>query len=170
MERMVRWGAWCGLAGGALRVGTAFIPWQAGNAWLELVYAATDLAMLFATIAVGLAASRALGRIGFACWAVAVAGLASIVGPDPVAFGIDFYRLGAGIFVLALGAMAAVLLVRRTLRTASGLWLASALLALASIASPLAFAAAGLILGLGFIAAGWAILRSSELRVRASEK
>ena len=160
MERMVRWGAICGMAGGALRVVTTFIPWQAGNAGLEIVYAATDLAMLFALIAVGLATARALGRIGFACWAVALAGLASIVGPDPVAFGIDFYQLGAAIFVLALGAMAAMLLARRTMRAASGLWAASAVLALLAAASPLAFAAAGLLLGLGFIAAGWAMWQS----------
>jgi len=159
MERMIGWGAGCAMTGGALRVVTTFIPWRAGNAGLEIVYAATDLGMLFALIAVGLAAARPLGRVGFACWAVALAGLASIVGPDPVAFGIDFYQLGAGVFVLALGAMAVVLLAQRTLRAASGLWAASAVLALASAASPLAFAAAGLVLGLGFIAAGWAMWR-----------
>jgi hypothetical protein len=160
---MVRWGAYCGMAGGALRGVTTFLPWQAANAMLETIYAATDLAMLFALIAAGLATARALGRTGFACWAVALAGLASIVGPDPVMFGIDFYTLGAGIFVLALGAMAVVLIARRTLRPAAGLWVASAALALASVASPLAFAAAGLVLGLGFVAAGWAMLRHPGL-------
>lgn len=160
MHRMIHWGAWCGLAGGALRVATTFIPWQTGNAWIEALYAATDIAMLFALIAVGLAASSALGRPGFAAWAIATAALASIVGPDPVEFGIDFYRLGAGVFVLALGVMGVVLLARRALRLAAGLWLASALAALLSGAtgSPLAFATAGLILGLGFVAAGWAML------------
>lgn len=160
MDRMTYWGAWCGIAGGALRVITTFIPFRAGSAGLEAVYAATDLGMLFALIAVGLVAARALGRIGFACWAVALAGLASIVGPDPVAFGIDFYQLGAGIFVLALGAMAAVLLARRTLPAAAGLWVASALAALVSgaTASGLVFAVAGLVLGLGFVAAGRAML------------
>jgi hypothetical protein len=169
MERTIIWGAWCGLAGGALRVVNTFIPWQAGNAGLEALYAATDIAMLFALIAVGLAASAGLGRIGFAAWVVAIAGLASIVGPDPVEFGVDFYRLGAGVFVLALGAMAVVLLVRQTLRVAAGLWLASALLALLSGATgnALAFAAAGLILGLGFVAAGWAMLSP---RILAEEK
>ena len=160
MDRIINWGAWCGLAGGALRVATSFIAWQAGNAWLEALYAATDIAMLFALIAIGLAASPELGRVGFAAWAIATAALASIVGPDPVEFGVDFYRLGAGVFVLALGAMAAILLARRTLRLAAGLWLASALAALLSGAtgSPLAFGAAGLVLGLGFIAAGRAML------------
>ena len=160
MRRTIIWGAWCGMMGGALRVGTTFIPWQAANAWLEALYAATDIAMLFALIAVGLAASPALGRIGFAAWAIATAAVASIVGPDPVEFGIDFYRLGAGVFVLALGAMAGVLLMRRRLRMASGLWLASALMALLAGATGngLAFAAAGLILGLSFVAAGWEML------------
>ncbi len=158
MDRMTYWGAWCGIVGGALRVVTTFIPFRTGSAGLEAVYAATDLGMLFALIAVGLIAAHALRRIGFACWAVALAGLASIVGPDPVAFGIDFYRLGAGMFVLALGTMAIVLLVRRTLPLAAGLWVASAGLALASATAPLAFLAAGLVLGLGFLAAGWAML------------
>lgn len=164
MERMVRWGAYCGMAGGALRIVTTFIPFHAGSGGLEAVYAATDLGMLFALIAVGLAAGDALGRIGFACWAVALAGLASIVGPDPVAFGIDFYRLGAGIFVLALGAMAVALLVRQTMLPAAGLWVASAVLALVGGATGtmLAFATAGLVLGLGFLAAGWAMLSSAR--------
>jgi hypothetical protein len=54
MDGMIRWGAWCGVAGGALRVVTTFLPWQPGSAGIEAVYAATDLSLLFATIAAGL--------------------------------------------------------------------------------------------------------------------
>ena len=160
MERRLRWGAYCGLVGGALRVVSTFIPYVPGSAALEALYAVIDLGMLFGLIAVGLAASDALGRIGFAFWAIAIAALASIVGPDPVAFGVDFYRLGAAVFVLALGAMAAVLLARRTQRLPAALWLASAAVGLLSgVAGPLAFALAGITLGAGFVAAGLALRR-----------
>ncbi len=164
MERMIRWGAWCGMAGGALRVGSSFIPWHADDAPLEMLYAAIDLGMLFGLIAVGLAAGKALGRIGFAAWVIATAALASIVGPDPVAFGIDFYRLGAGVFVLALGAMGARLVWRRTLTNAATLWLASAGLAIVAgaTASPVAVVAAGITLGLGFVLAGRTLLRDQQ--------
>lgn len=160
MERTLRWGACCGMAGGALRVASAFIPYVPNSAPLEGLYAAIDLGLLFGLIAVGLATAQALGRIGFAFWVVAVAGLASIVGPDPVAGGVDFYKLGAAVFILALGAMAVVLLARRTLPLAAGLWLASAVAGLLSgVLGAAAFAVAGITLGAGFVVAGRDLLR-----------
>ena len=164
MDGMIRWGAWCAMAGGALRVGSSFIPWRPNDAALEMLYATIDLGMLFGLIAVGLATNRTLGRVGFASWVVATAALASIVGPDPVAFGIDFYRLGAGVFVLALGAMAAVLAWRRTMTGAASLWIASALSGVVAGAtgSTAAFVAAGVTLGLGFVLAGKALLAAQQ--------
>lgn len=160
MERTISWGAYCGIAGGALRIASSFIPYAPNSAALEGLYAAIDLGMLFGLIAVGLATAGALGRTGFAFWVIAVAGLASIVGPDPVAFGIDFYKLGAAVFVFALGAMALVLLARRTLALAAGLWLASAVAGLLpGVLGAAAFAVAGITLGAGFVVAGRALLR-----------
>lgn len=163
MHRMIGWGAFCALVGGGLRIVTAFVPYHSGSALLETAYAIVDLGMLFGLIAVGLATSEALGRIGFAFWAIALAALASIVGPDAQAFGIDFYRLGAGIFIVALGAMAGVLLWRRALRAASASWLAGAAFGLlAGTGSAIAFVAAGVALGAGFVTAGIALRRLDQ--------
>jgi hypothetical protein len=161
MDRFIGFGAVAGAIGGALRIAAAFIPYVSETAWLEALYAACDLGMMFGLIGVYLATAERVGLAGLATFAVALAALASIVGPDSQAFGIDFYRVGAAAFALALATFAATLLVARVFAASAVFWIACA--ALGIIASGTgnvpAFIGAGLALGAGFITAGVTLLR-----------
>ena len=170
MDRFVGFGAVVGALGGALRIVAAFIPYDPAVVWLEALYAACDLGMMFGLIAVYVAVAEQLGIAGMATFAVALAALASIVGPDAPAFGVDFYRAGAAVFALALAAFAVTLLVARRLTLASVLWITCAAFGLVASATgnAPAFVGAGLALGAGFIVAGVTVFRSLRLKEGAA--
>ncbi len=128
MKALIHVGGVCALVGGTLRVGSAFIPYAADSAPLEALYAAIDITLLFALIAVYLANADAVGGWGLAFFIVALAALASIVGPDTTAFGVDFYQIGAAVFALALAGLSIQLLRARAAMIAAGLWIACAVL------------------------------------------
>lgn len=155
MRRLISFGAVCGVIGGGVRIAAAFIPYTPETAWLEALYAVTDIGMLFGLLGVYLFAAEALGAIGFLFFVIAFTALASIVGPDARMFGIDFYRLGASAFSLALAALAAMMLFKRVLPLAALLWIACFALGLAAsiTGNAMALAAAGVALGAGYIAA-----------------
>ena len=144
-----------GAAGGALRIVAAFIPYTPESAALEALYAAVDVGMMLGLIGVHLRTAGRTGVAGFAFFILALATLASIVGPDPTMFGIDFYRVGASTFALALAGYAFALILARVQAPAAMLWISCALFGvIASLTgSALAFLAAGVALGFGFIAA-----------------
>ena len=162
--RLIAFGAWAGALGGALRIASSFIPYAPQIAWLEALYAVIDLGMLFGLIAAYLAASDAIGAFGFAGFVIGAAGLASIVGPDAQMFGVDFYRVGAFVFLVGLALFAAALLGAQRLRISAWLWVASFLVgvAAATTGQALAFAVAGVLLGAGFVASGAEILRGRQ--------
>ncbi len=161
MDRYLGFGAVACALGGALRIVAAFIPYDPEAAWLEALYAACDLGMMFGLFAVYIAAAERVGIAGLVTFAIALAALASIVGPDASAFGVDFYRAGATVFALALAAFAVMLLVVRTFVIAGALWIACGAFGVVASATgngP-AFLSAGLALGAGFITAGFALIR-----------
>jgi hypothetical protein len=164
LTRLISFGAVAGVVGGLLRVAAAFIPYTPAAAWLEALYGAVDLGLLFGLIAVYLAAAERVGLSGLAAFACALAALASIVGPDPQAFGVDFYRVGAAAFALALAAFGATLLAARVFMIPAASWIACAAFGVVAAAtgSAPAFVGAGLALGLGFIAAGVMLVRSPD--------
>jgi len=151
---LMRFGAWAAMAAGALRIASTFIPYEANSAPLETLYAIIDLGLVFGLIAIYLSAADIVGRIGLLAFIVALSGLASIVGPDVFQFGIDFYRVGALIFVAGLAVLAVQLLRAKTLRATATLWLATLAASLATPVFPQAFLAAGLALGASFLLAG----------------
>lgn len=168
MTRLVDFGAWFGVVAGALRVISSFVPYVQANAALELLYGIIDLGMLFGLIAVHLATADRTGRPGLAFFVLALAGLASIVGPDSMLFGIDFYRLGAAAFSLGLAGMAIQLLRLgiRPFRIPAGLWIAAAAFGVIGAAAGVAagLPAAGVTLGAGFVVAGaMRVRRSGDL-------
>jgi hypothetical protein len=109
---------------------------------------------MFGLIAVYLATAEATGTFGLAAFLVALAGVASILGPDAAAFGVDFYRVGALVFVAGLAGLSVMMVIGGVMRMCATLWIASFTSALASAAIPQAFTAAGLALGLGYTVAG----------------
>lgn len=155
---LIAFGAVAGMIGGALRIVSAFAPQSIGPAWQELLWGACDVGMLCGLLAVHLAGD---GK-GAPFFLVAFLALASIVGPDATAFGVDFYAAGAVVFALALGGYAVVLLATRRLAVAATLWIACALAGVAAGATREAavFALAGVALGAGYLVAGFALLRA----------
>ncbi|QKG70373.1 hypothetical protein [Erythrobacter mangrovi] len=164
MDRLARFGAVAALIAGVLEVVAQFITHVPDNARLEGLYATIDIAFLIALVAlVGLAAGQ-LGWTGLGLLLLAIVGVASIVGPDKTAFGIDFYRVGSAVFVLALGAAALSLQRVAEYRRPAIAWIGAALLALGAGASgePLVFRATSMVLALGFILLAPALWRGPK--------
>ncbi|HOZ26409.1 MAG TPA: hypothetical protein PLH23_18795 [Hyphomonadaceae bacterium] len=162
---LVRFGAVAAVIGGGLRIVSSFVPYEAGSATLETLYGVIDLCLLFGLLAVYVASAEVVGMFGLAMFLVALAGVASIVGPDAQAFGIDFYRVGALVFVIGLAGLSVQLVRARRMMASAALWTATPVASLASIALPQAFLAAGICIGAGYVAAGLSLLR--ERRVLA---
>ena len=168
---LMRFGAWAAILAGALRIASTLIPYEANSAPLETLYAVIDLGLMFGLIALYIATAEAAGRIGLAGFIVALTGIASIVGPDAIAFGVDLYRIGALVFVIGLAILSLQLLRARTLRASATFWIFTLASSLASPFLPQAFVAAGLTLGAGYILAGLSLLpeaRANTLRQEAA--
>lgn len=161
LARLMTGGAWAGAVGGALRIVSAFIPYVPDSPALELLYGAIDIGLLFGLLAAYLFAAEAVGAVGLTGFVVALTGLASIVGPDSHAFGIDFYLLGSAVYMLGLAALAVQLVRSRALVATGWFWLVAAasgvVFALAAAAP--ALVVSGVTLGLGYIAAARAMSR-----------
>lgn len=157
-------GAAAAVIGGALRIVSTFIPYQADAAWLEALYGAIDLCLLVGLIGIHFTTADVTGAPGLVAFLVALAGVASIVGPDTVAFGVDFYRIGALVFVIGLAGLGVVLWARGVLRLAAACWGLTLVSSLASAAVPQAFLAAGLLLGVGYVLAGVQVWRGRGSR------
>lgn len=161
---LVRFGAVAAVVGGALRIASTFIPYEAESAPLETLCGVIDLCLLFGLVAVYVAHAEATGLWGLAAFLVALAGVASIVGPDSTAFGVDFFRVGAMVFVIGLAGLSAQLLRARVASLSAWFWIATFIASLASVAVPQAFMAAGLCVGAGYVAAGFGLLRERALQ------
>ena len=122
---LVRAGAMAAVVGGALRIVSTFIPYEPNSPGLEALYGVIDLGLMFGLVAVYIASAEAIGMAGLALFLVALAGVASIVGPDAPAFGIDFYRAGALVFVAGLAGLSVQLLRAGLMRMSAALWLAT---------------------------------------------
>jgi hypothetical protein len=146
--------------GGGLRIATAFMTWD-GSAGLEAIAFAIDVLLLFGLMGIYLAHRAALGWAGLAAFVVAETGVASIIGPDVEAFGIDTYLAGVHAISIGLAALGAAMLLKRIDAVAAICWIAS--LAVGAAGALVGQAAAGFLIGgvlfgLGFVAAGIALL------------
>ncbi len=160
MTRLVVFCALAAIVGGALRIVAPLMTPMFDAPATEALYAVIDLGMLFGLVGVYVQTADRLGPIALVAFVTAFAALASIVGPDPTLFGIDFYRMGASVFSVALGAFATTLAHGRMHRTAAGLWMISpAMGATALILTGPWLAGAGMTLGAGFVFAGLASMR-----------
>jgi hypothetical protein len=157
-RQLLRLAAAAAIVGGVLRAGTAFIAWNPNAAWLEALALVIDLSCLFGMLGVYLPHRGPLGRAGVAAFAVTESGIASIVGPDTTAFGIDTYQAGVMTLSLGLCLLSALMLrCRAGSQTAACLWIASTaggLLGLASGHDEMGFFFGGVLFGLAFIAGG----------------
>ena len=157
---LVRVGAAAAIVGGALRIVSTFIPYEANSPGLEALYGVIDLGLMFGLVAVYVVSAEAAGIAGLALFLVALAGVASIVGPDAPAFGIDFYRIGGLVFVAGLAGLSVQLLRAGAMRVSAGFWLATFAASLSTTVVPQAFVVAGLAIGAGYVLAGVELLRT----------
>jgi len=153
------------IIGGALRVASAFIPWAPDVLALELFYFVIDAMLLFGLMGAYLAYRARIGVFGFVAFAIAEIGIAAIVGPDTTAFGVDIYQIAVLVITAGLTLFAIQLLVTRAGPWwAPVCWIASTVVgvgATAGGAPGLGFMTGGVLFGLGFVAAGVAMLRPS---------
>ncbi|HYD87074.1 MAG TPA: hypothetical protein VEA80_06350 [Vitreimonas sp.] len=152
------------ISGGALRIFTAF-PLVSDAVTLEWLYAAIDVLLLFGLIGVYLARAAKLGFLGLAGFAVAVASLSFIGGPDSDPFGFSTYEQGAATLAIAMVGLS-IAWVRAGERPYAPplCWFGSVLAigVLAALPAPgpsYGLAAAGVLFGAGFVFAGWNLLR-----------
>jgi hypothetical protein len=152
------------VVGGVLRIGSAFIPWDVwgSNPSIEVLALVIDVALLFGLMGAYFAARGRLGWVGFAAFALAETGIASIIGPDTAAFGVDTYQAGVHAISIGLAALGAVMLLTRAGSTAAAVcWIASLAVGAGGGAvgqGELGFFIGGILFGLGFVAAGIALL------------
>ncbi len=146
--------------GGAMRIATAFVPWD-GSAAVEAVALAIDVLLLFGLMGIYAAHRAALGWIGLAAFVVAEAGIASIVGPDTAAFGIETYLAGVHAISMGLLLLGAVMLSQRVEMLAATCWIASPVVGLGAAfvgQAAAGFLIGGVLFGLGFVATGLALV------------
>jgi len=145
--------------GGGLRIATAFLTWDATDPLLELIALKVDLLALFGLMGIWLSQRALLGWPGFLAFVVAESGIASIVGPDTTAFGIDTYQAGVSVIAVGLAAFGLLLLIQGHLlnRFAGLCWIGSLALGLGGAVFGMpaeGFVAGGVLYGAGFILGG----------------
>jgi hypothetical protein len=151
------------VVGGALRI-VASLPLTLHANAAEALYDVVDILLLFGLMGIYLARAEALGSLGLAAFAVAVASLSFIGGPDSDPFGFSTYQEGATALAIAMGGLALAWVSRgqRPLWPALfwfGSLIVGGLLGYFPAISSLGLAAAGAFFGAGFVAAGLDLLR-----------
>lgn len=158
---LILFGGFGALVGGLLGVATPLIGDQPNSAFHEALYALIDFSLLFGTLAIWLLCGERLGRLGLAGFVVALSGIASILGPEPVMFGVDFYQLGATVFALGTGVMAVQMLRTGQFPAVGALWLGALLFGIGAsmTAAPILALLARILFELAFVVAGVQIVR-----------
>lgn len=151
------------VTGGALRMIVAF-PLTNDAIMLEWLYAGIDALLLMGLIGIYLNRAERLGFLGLASFAVAVAALSFIGGPDADPFGFGTYEQGAAALAIAMVglSLAWARAGEKPLWPALA-WFGSVIvvgvLELIAPLAPHAMPAAGVLFGLGFVLAGVPLLK-----------
>jgi hypothetical protein len=154
-------GGIAGLVGGVLRITSSFIPYSKELIWLEVFYAIIDTCLLFSLIAIYIQYAEQLKGIGLVAFVLSASGIASIVGPDAVAFGVNFYETGAFISITGLVLLSIQMLRLKILFWAPCLWVLSFILAISTIVlnSSVFFMGAGITFGAAFVFSGSQLMK-----------
>src|SRR6185312_3394169 len=124
------------------------------------LYDTIDALLMFAVMGIYLSRKDHLGMLGFLSFAIAIAALSFIGGPDADPFGFSTYEQGAYTLAIAMvGLSLAWLMGRQRPLWAPACWFLSVIAAgvLEMLPAPLpsyGFTAAGLLFGLGVVLAG----------------
>ncbi|MEZ5960996.1 MAG: hypothetical protein R3C30_11310 [Hyphomonadaceae bacterium] len=151
------------MAGGLLRIFAAF-PLLSDPVSLEWLYTTIDVLLLFGLIGIYLARAERLGFLGLASFAVGVAALSFIGGPDADPFGFSTYEQGAAALAIAMVGLSIAWLQRGERPIWAPLcWFGSVIsVGVLNFVPPLSqygLPLAGVLFGLGFVLAGWLLLK-----------
>lgn len=166
---LIQFGGCSATVAGVLGLATFFIEHQPRSAPHEALYAVIDFGLMFAVLAIWVASGDRLGRIGFLGFIAALSGIASIFGPDPEWFGVDFYRLGSTVFAVGMAIIAVQLFGTPFLRISAIIWFSGILFGAASlflVFLPPEIARA--LMNIGFLVAGIQLLRRSPFHRQSS--
>ncbi|WP_262692137.1 hypothetical protein [Kordiimonas aestuarii] len=162
-HHLYRLSAFAAVTGGGLRIVTSFISYSPESVGLEALYALIDLSLLIAVIGLYLRTADRTGIPGLVGLFLSGTGFASIVGPDPVMLGMNFYALGTFLILTGISLFAfAVLATGAGSVPAAYLWLASSVLGPIGSLFPhatMTLMMAGILFGAGFVVAGLWLLR-----------
>lgn len=146
------------IAAGLLRIASSF-PLTQDEVTLQWLYTGIDILLLMGLIGIYLQRAERLGFLGLTSFAVAVASLSFIGGPDADPFGFSTYEQGAAALAIALVglSMAWVRVGEKPIWPALA-WFASVvavgLLGMIEPLAPYGMPAAGILFGSGFVLAG----------------
>lgn len=152
------------IAGGALRIVSA-LPLSADPIQQQWLWVIIDILLTLGLIGIYVSRSEKLGFLGLMSFAIAMAALSFIGGPDSDPFGFSTYEQGAATLVIALIGLSIAWLRAKEKPLAPPLcWFGAALAAgvLGMLPAPLpdyAFMVAGILFGAGFVLAGLPLLR-----------
>jgi hypothetical protein len=162
-ETLVRLSALAAIAGGALRVADGLLVPSASAQVQQFAYFTTDLLLLWGLCGIYLTRSHRLGIAGFTGFVVFWIGIFMVRSSTLSLFGYSAYLIGATVTLLGAVALGADLLLHDVFpRWAPALWIAALILGMLGLRPAWAgwsVTLAGVIFGLGFIAAGISLLR-----------
>jgi hypothetical protein len=146
------------ILGGALRIADSFTGSVFDVPTLDRMYFATDVFLLLGTSGWYFSRSQRLGSPGLTGYALSVLGICIIRSAG--LFEPRGYVIGAALFLIGLSVMNLLTLFRRDgPRAAPVIWIVSLVFAMLALTSGPLAAVAGVIFGLGFIAAGLSLWR-----------
>ena len=155
------------LLGGVLRITSPFFGALMPDEALHLMWAGTDLLLLFGTFGLWAATRTATRAWGVVALVVVMIGLLLVRSSAERIFGPNSYGVGAGVWGLGQALLAATILAARAgFRLASILWLISFVLGLAGARIELwldGFGWAGIVFAAGWICAGLTLARRREI-------
>ena len=133
---------------------------------MEWLYATIDVLLLFGLMGIYLARAEKLGLLGLTSFGIAVAALSFIGGPDADPFGFSTYEQGAAVLAIAMVGLSIAWLRANERPLAPPLcWFGSVIAAgVLNFIPPISqygFMLAGVLFGLGFVLAGFPLLRPS---------
>jgi drug/metabolite transporter (DMT)-like permease len=165
-----RLGGAAAIAGGELRVADAYLAVTGAVRAQQIAYFITDLLLIVGLCGIYFPRRKTLGVAGLLGFAASIAGLFIVRTSGLNGLGSNSYLIGATVTLIGVVAMGTVMLVRKAFpKLGPALWIASFVVGLIGLLSPKlswAVALAGVIFGIGFIAAGINLFReeSQELR------
>jgi hypothetical protein len=169
---LLRLSAIAAIAGGLLRAADPlFAALHLSNAVLQQTWFAIDALLLAGGAGIYLAEANRLGVIGLAGALVFLFGILFVRSPSVTVLGLGGYQTGAAIALFGISTLALSMLLRRAQIVASSLWLAALATGLASrtgTGATTLVAVSGVLFGLGFAAAGAALVMRSGASLASS--